>query len=158
MTDTPTSDASSGHARSGVGQLGADRPLPRVLLVDDEPESTEMLALRLGKRGFPTARAASGEEALEHLAREGADVVVMDVKMPGMGGMRALERIRAEFPGVEVIMLSGHADMEVAVEGMRLGAFGYLMKPTDFDELLFKIEDAYTQCQLDRRAAARKGP
>lgn len=151
MTDTPTSDAHSGGAHSGAR-------LPRVLLVDDEPESTEMLALRLGKRGFPAARASSGEEALEHLAREGADVVVMDVKMPGMGGMRALERIRTEFPGVEVIMLSGHADMEVAVEGMRLGAFGYLMKPTDFDELLFKIEDAYTQCQLDRRAAARKAP
>ncbi len=153
MTDTPTSDAlSRPGAPSGSG---TDRPLPRVLLVDDEPESTEMLALRLGKRGFPTARAASGEEALEHLAREGADVVVMDVKMPGMGGMQALERIRTGHPGVEVIMLSGHADMEVAVEGMRLGAFGYLMKPTDFDELLFKIEDAYTQCQLDRRAAAR---
>lgn len=152
MTDTPTPDAHSGGVHSDSG-----KPLPRVLLVDDEPESTEMLALRLGKRGFPAARAASGEEALEHLAREGADVVVMDVKMPGMGGMRALQRIRAEYPGVEVIMLSGHADMEVAVEGMRLGAFGYLMKPTDFDELLFKIEDAYTQCQLERRAAARKG-
>ncbi|WP_353119710.1 response regulator [Nitratidesulfovibrio sp.] len=152
MTDTPTPDAPSGAPRPGSG-----RPLPRILLVDDEPESTEMLALRLGKRGFSAARAASGEEALEYLAREGADVVVMDVKMPGMGGMRALERIRTGFPGVEVIMLSGHADMEVAVEGMRLGAFGYLMKPTDFDELLFKIEDAYTQCQLDRRAAARNG-
>ena len=158
MTDTPTSDAHSGGAPSGGAHPASGKPLPRVLLVDDEPESTEMLALRLGKRGFPAARAASGEEALEHLAREGADVVVMDVKMPGMGGMRALQRIRAEFPGVEVIMLSGHADMEVAVEGMRLGAFGYLMKPTDFDELLFKIEDAYTQCQLDRRAAARKTP
>lgn len=78
----------------------------------------------------------------------------MDVKMPGMGGMQALERIRTGYPGVEVIMLSGHADMEVAVEGMRSGP-GYLMKPTDFDELLFKIEDAYTQCQLDRRATAR---
>lgn len=156
MTDTPTPDAHTGGTPSGGVRPDTGKPLPRVLLVDDEPESTEMLALRLGKRGFPAARAASGEEALEHLAREGADVVVMDVKMPGMGGMRALQRIRAEYPGVEVIMLSGHADMEVAVEGMRLGAFGYLMKPTDFDELLFKIEDAYTQCQLERRAAARK--
>lgn len=125
----------------------------RVLLVDDETECTEMLSLRLARRGMLTATAASGEEALAHLAGHAADVVVMDVKMPGMGGINALEHIKRDHPGTEVIMLSGHADMTVAVEGMRLGAFGYLMKPTDFDELLYKIEDAYRQCSLDRKLA-----
>lgn len=129
----------------------------RVLLVDDEPECTEMLSLRLSKRGHTTACAHSGEAALEWLAANEADVVVLDVKMPGMGGIRALEQIRSCHPNTQVIMLSGHADMEVAVEGMRLGAFGYLMKPADFDELLYKIEDACTQCHLDRRLLGGEG-
>lgn len=123
----------------------------RVLLVDDETECTDMLSLRLARRGMITAAAASGEEAIAYLAANEVDVVVMDVKMPGMGGIAALEIIRREHPGLSVIMLSGHADMTVAVEGMRRGAFGYLMKPTDFDELLYKIEDACQQCRLDRK-------
>ena len=125
----------------------------RVLLVDDETECTEMLSLRLARRGMLTATAASGEEAVAHLADHEVDVVVMDVKMPGMGGIGVLEHIRRDHPGTEVIMLSGHADMTVAVEGMRLGAFGYLMKPADFDELLYKIEDACKQSRLDRKLA-----
>lgn len=77
------------------------------------------------------------------------DVIVMDVKMPGMGGMAALGRIHQDFPKVPVILLSGHADMQAAVQAIQGGAFGYLMKPVDFDDLLFKIEDATTQTRLE---------
>lgn len=124
----------------------------RILLVDDETECTNMLSLRLTRRGFQTASAESGEKAIDYLSEHEVDIIVMDVKMPGMGGIAALDIIHKQYPSVPVIMLSGHADMTVAVEGMRLGAFGYLMKPTDFDELLYKIEDAHQQSSLDKKA------
>jgi len=71
------------------------------------------------------------------------DVVVLDVKMPGMDGIETLREIKKRFPLVEVIMLTGHASLEVAIQGMELGAFDYLMKPTDIDELLYKVQDAF---------------
>ena len=76
------------------------------------------------------------------------DVVVLDVKMPGMDGLTALREIKKRFPLVEVIMLTGHASMEVAIEGMEQGAFDYLMKPMDIDELLYKLQDAYKKKTL----------
>jgi DNA-binding NtrC family response regulator len=113
-----------------------------VLLVDDETAFIEPLMKRLLKRGLSAAGCSSGEEALRHLAGESVDVVVLDVKMPGMSGIETLRQIKKEHPLVEVIMMTGHASVEVAIEGMELGAFDYLMKPTDFDDLLFKIQDA----------------
>jgi DNA-binding NtrC family response regulator len=86
--------------------------------------------------------AHSGEEALQLLEEAPADVVVLDVKMPGMGGIPTLREIKKRFPLTEVILLTGHASVEVAIEGMQLGAFDYLMKPVELDELLYKIQDA----------------
>jgi DNA-binding NtrC family response regulator len=112
-------------------------------LVDDEVEFVETLVKRLRKRKVNTAAVGSGEEALQVLKQTPVDVVVLDVKMPGMDGIETLREIKKISPLVEVIMLTGHANMEVAIEGMELGAFDYLMKPMDIDELLYKLQDAY---------------
>ena len=113
-----------------------------ILLVDDETEATELLSKRLTRRGCKCRAAHSGEEALALLNQEHSDVVVLDVKMPGMGGISALEKIKSLYPEIEVIMLSGHADPDSAVNGLKLGAFGYVMKPPMFNELWHLIEDA----------------
>ncbi|MBI4774260.1 MAG: response regulator [Deltaproteobacteria bacterium] len=115
----------------------------QVLLVDDEAEFMETLIKRMRKRNVDIAGVKSGEEALSALDRSPADVVVLDVRMPGMDGIETLKQIKKRHPLTEVIMLTGHANMEVAVQGMELGAFDYLMKPMDIDELLYKVEDAY---------------
>ena len=114
----------------------------RILLVDDESEATDLLSKRLTRRGCICRCAHSGEEALKLLNQERSNVVVLDVKMPGMGGLPALEKIKSLYPEIEIIMLSGHADPDSAVNGLRLGAFGYVMKPPNFNELWHLIEDA----------------
>jgi DNA-binding NtrC family response regulator len=119
-----------------------------VLLVDDESEFLDTLVKRLKKRKLNAIGARSGEEALEVLQSVPVDVVVLDVKMPGMDGLETLKEIKKARPLVEVIMLTGHANMEVAIAGMELGAFDYLMKPMDIDELLYKLQDAYKKKSL----------
>ncbi len=114
----------------------------RVLLVDDEEDFVEMLSLRLQEAGEKVSAAHSGEGCLDALAKTHIDVVVLDIKMPGMDGMETLVEIKKRFPLVEVIMLTGHGSTETAVEGMKLGAFDYLMKPADFDELTAKLQNA----------------
>lgn len=114
----------------------------KVLLVDDEESFRRTLGKRLGKRGIVVEEAGTGEEALEKLVSYGPDVILLDVKMPGMDGLTALNKIKIKDPLVEVVMLTGHASMEIAIRGMELGAFDYLMKPVEFEELLYKLEDA----------------
>jgi DNA-binding NtrC family response regulator len=114
-----------------------------VLLVDDEVEYLETLVKRLARRGLDASAVHNAADALSRLEKAPPDVVVLDVKMPGMDGIATLREIKKRRPLVEVIMLSGHADVEAAIEGMELGAFDYLVKPTDIEELLFKIQDAY---------------
>lgn len=113
------------------------------LFVDDEEEFLATVLKRLKKRNLEVMGANSGEEALEVLKSRHVDIVVLDVRMPGMDGIQTLRQIKKGFPLVEVLMLTGHANMEVAVEGMELGAFDYLMKPVEIDELLYKLQDAY---------------
>ena len=114
----------------------------RVLLVDDEKDFVEMLSLRLNEVGEKVTAAYSGKECLETLENKEIDVVILDIKMPGMDGMETLREIKKRFPLVEVIMLTGHGSAETAVEGMKLGAFDYLMKPADFNDLTTKLEGA----------------
>ena len=116
---------------------------PKVLIVDDEVRFIQALVKRLKKRNLVAASANSGEEALRRLDEDPPDVVVLDLRMPGMDGIDVLREIKVRRPLVEVIMLTGHANMEIAIEGMELGAFDYLMKPMDIDELLYKIQDAH---------------
>lgn len=120
---------------------GSPRRL-RVLLVDDEPELIAALAPALGRRGITVLAAADGEQALLELARGEIDVVVLDVRLPGMDGLEVLERAKAMRPEVEVLLLSGHPDVEIAVEGMRRGAADYLTKPPDVDRLAERIREA----------------
>ena len=115
---------------------------PKILIVDDEKEYVDVLTERLDIRGLDVTGALSGEEALSVLGRQPVDVVLLDVMMPGMDGIETLVEIRKRHPGISVIMLSGHAQMETAVKGMELGACDYLVKPVDFNELFYKIEDA----------------
>jgi len=113
-----------------------------VLLVDDEAEFIETLAKRLTRRGLTVHLANSGQQALDFLAGHDVDVAVLDVKMPGMDGIEALQKIKDLKPELEVLMLTAHANVEVAMRGMELGAFDYLMKPVELEELLGKIQDA----------------
>ena len=115
---------------------------PFVLLVDDEVPFVETMTKRLSKRQLMVLPAYSGREALEKLEKNAVDVVILDVKMPGMDGIETLREIKKAHPLVEVIMLTGHATVETAVKGMILGAFDYLMKPCEIDELLVKVDEA----------------
>ena len=121
----------------------------KILLVDDESDVTRILSKRLGRRGYDCQAAANGQEAVDAMGQFAFGVIIMDVKMPVMDGMSALQIIHARWPKTQIILLSGHADMQLAVQAMSEGAFGYLMKPVDIDELLFKIEDAVTQVRLE---------
>jgi DNA-binding NtrC family response regulator len=114
----------------------------RVLLVDDESEFLEPMAARLRRRQIACTIAQSGELALEALAHTPHDCAVVDVKMPGMDGLELLRRVRQHHPRTPVVLLTGHASVDLGVQGIELGAFEYLMKPVDLDELLDVIRRA----------------
>ncbi len=107
------------------------------------------------KRDLEASGVKSGEQALEFLAQNRVDVVVLDVKMPGMDGIQALKEIKKLHPLIEVVMLTGHASVEVAIQGMELGAFDYLMKPVDIDDLLYKVQDAYKKKAIHEKKISR---
>ena len=127
----------------------------RVLLVDDERSFVETMQKRLAVRRLEVRMANSGPAALEELAMDPVDVVVLDVKMPGMDGIEAIRAIKERHPLVEVILLTGHANLEASLEGMALGAFDYLLKPVGIDELVFKIEDAHRNKSLQEEKIRR---
>jgi DNA-binding NtrC family response regulator len=115
----------------------------KVLLVDDEVEFIDSLAQRLELRGFTAQVADSGKAALEFLSHQSFDVVVLDVLMPEMDGMETLKQIREIAPLTQVIMLTGHGTVDNAIQGMKNGAFDFLMKPVDIQILLSKINAAF---------------
>ncbi|RZB34267.1 MAG: hypothetical protein SRB1_00035 [Desulfobacteraceae bacterium Eth-SRB1] len=115
----------------------------RVLVVDDEDDFRETFIKRLQKRELNVTGAESGEKALEILDDFIFDVVILDVKMPGLDGVETLQEMKKKRPLMEVIMLTGHSTVESAIDGLKLGAFDYIMKPADFDELLEKMTQAY---------------
>ncbi len=123
----------------------------KVLIVDDETDYLETLVKRMHRRKVEASGVSSGQEALEHLAEKGADVVVLDVRMPKMDGIETLRAIKNSYPLMEVLLLTGHASLSVAREGMEIGAFDYLMKPINIDELLFKIQDAYERKKIQEK-------
>mmetsp|Transcript_5059 Transcript_5059/g.2830 ORF Transcript_5059/g.2830 Transcript_5059/m.2830 type:complete len:147 (+) Transcript_5059:1212-1652(+) len=113
-----------------------------ILLVDDEKDFIDMLALRLEENGERVAVAYSGKECLEIIKEKDIDVVILDIKMSGIDGMETLKEIKRINPIIEVIMLTGHGSIETSVKGVKAGAFDYLLKPTDFEDLLEKLEGA----------------
>jgi len=114
-----------------------------LLLVDDEQSFVKVMSQRLRRRGFIVSYACSGKDALNGLEADNSiEVVILDVKMPGMDGIETLRMIKKKRPLVQVIMLTGHATVDSAIEAMKLGAIDYLMKPCDLSELVCKVKQA----------------
>ena len=126
----------------------------RILLIDDEAQFVATMAKRLRKRGFSVLEADSGREGLRQLEGDPVDVVVLDVGMPDMDGIQVLREIKLHFPRVQVLMLTGHAGMEVAISGMAMGAFDYLMEPVELNVLVGKIQAA---CSRNRKVGEGSG-
>jgi DNA-binding response OmpR family regulator len=114
----------------------------RVLLVDDEVEFVTTLAERLALRGIDVRTVFNGEEALRIMETDPPQVLVLDLMMPGLSGMDVLHYVRSNYPQVQVILLTGQGSTRAGIEGMRLGAFDYLMKPLTIEELMDKIRKA----------------
>jgi DNA-binding NtrC family response regulator len=131
----------------------------KILIVDDEKDFVEMFSLRLNRQGEKVSAAYSGQEALDLLEKTKIDVVILDIRMPGMDGIETLKKIKARYPLIEVILLTGHGSTETAVEGMKSGAFDYLMKPADFEDISEKLANAWNrkneQEERIRKAEAR---
>lgn len=129
-----------------------------ILIVDDERDFVEVLSLRLTDAGHRVQAAYSGKEALSILAETepetlpDIDVVILDIKMPGMDGIETLKLIKAKYPVIEIILLTGHGAVDTAIKGLKSGAFDYLLKPADFEELTSKLHAASKQ----REAQARR--
>jgi DNA-binding NtrC family response regulator len=115
----------------------------RIMLVDDEERFLKTTQKLIEKKGYETFIAQSGEQALERLKIKNIHVVILDVKMPGMDGNDTLKAIKTLYPLVEVIMLTGHATVDSAIDGLKSGANDYLMKPADIDEIIEKALEAF---------------
>jgi len=115
----------------------------RVMVVDDEPDFLETIVKLLSKRNLKVVGAESGEKALELLENEPFDVVVLDIRMPGMDGIETLREIKKRKPSTEVIMLTGHGSIESGLQGLQLGAYDYVMKPAELDDLIERIRKAF---------------
>jgi DNA-binding NtrC family response regulator len=119
----------------------------KMMLVDDEERFLSTTKKLLGKKGYDVVTATSGAEALEKIRVQNIHVVILDVKMPGMDGITTLKEIKRQFPLIEVIMLTGHATIESAVDGLKSGAIDYLTKPADINEIIQKAEQAFEKRQ-----------
>ena len=117
--------------------------IPRILIVDDEEDFAGALAERLTIREYDVHTSFTGQDALAKVKEHNYDIVILDVKMPGTNGIDVLKEIKNIKPLTEVIMLTGNATVETAIEGMKLGAYDYLMKPCETDDLTEKINNAY---------------
>ena len=115
----------------------------KVLIVDDEKEFVDLFIKRFRARKLEVHGVNSGRDAMAFLANNTADVVVLDVMMPGMDGIETLKEIKRRYPDVEVIMLTGHGSMKSGIEGMSYGAYDYVLKPFKIDDLMDRILKAY---------------
>ena len=116
---------------------------PFIMLVDDEVPFVETMTKRLSARNIETIVAFTGEEGLEKLkTNQNLDVIILDIKMPGIDGMETLKKIKEVSPLTEVILLTGHATIELGIDGMKIGAFDFLTKPCDIEELVSKVQEA----------------
>ncbi|WP_319778185.1 response regulator [Maridesulfovibrio sp.] len=114
----------------------------RVLLVDDEVDFSRVLARRLERRGLTVSTAAGADEAVDVLKELPVNAVVLDIKMPGRDGIQLLGEIKRQYPQIAVVMLTAHAEADIVVSSLAMGACDYLLKPADVDEIVCKIKDA----------------
>ena len=126
----------------------------KILLVDDEEEFVKTLGERLEMRGLGPDTAFTGEQALQRIAEEEPDIMVLDIKMPGIDGMEVLRRVRKAYPRIQVIMLTAHGTEKDVEEAQRLGAFSYLRKPADLETLTKTIKAASRRLEALSMAAA----
>lgn len=117
-------------------------PPAKVLLLDDEVEFGSALAERLRLRDYDATAVSQAEDALTFIRSDPPDVVLLDLRMPGMDGIEVLKIIKQINPSIEVIMLTGHGDTQTVEQGMKSGAFQYVMKPIDIGELILRIDKA----------------
>ncbi len=130
--------------------------LPRILLVDDEERFRSNLSKMLTAEGFEVTALDSGPRALDELARQSYDVILLDMRMPAMNGLETLAAIKQDHPDTEVIILTGHASVDAAMEIIRLGGSEYLLKPCPLEEVIAKIELAYER-KLARQERVQPG-
>lgn len=123
---------------------------PRILLVDDEVAFADNLLKLLSKRGYDVIVVYNGADAVNMVGEKEFDVIILDMKMPGMDGIATLKEIRKIAPLVEVVILTGHGSVESGIEGMQLGAFDFLMKPVRIDDLQEKVSEAYQRKLIQR--------
>jgi len=112
----------------------------KILLIDDEEEFVTTLAQRLEFRGYKAETARDGQTGLDRLVNESFDIVILDLLMPGLNGIDTLKQIKNNLPALPVILLTGHGSTKAGIEGMHIGAFDYLMKPLDINDLINKIK------------------
>ena len=125
----------------------------RLLLVDDEPDFKEVMLKHLSRKGIRLSVAECCLDALDELDTAPADVVIMDMHMPGENGIQCLRKVKERWPLTEVIILTGHASVQSGIEGMQSGAFDYCIKPIDVRELLEKVELAAQKALINREDA-----
>ncbi len=135
-------------------QMRQEGGMVRVLVVDDERPTRLLMEKELPRSGFSVATAESGEQALEQVRGQDFDVILLDLKMPGMGGMEALRQVRASGTSAEVVILTGHPDVSTAIEAMKLGAYDYLTKPFKLAEVEVVLRRAAERNRLQRENLA----
>ncbi len=159
LTDAHNQKAESSSSDCRKWAESEDARSVRVLLVDDEVEFLSSMEKVLARRGMEVFTAGSGRKALDLLAQKRVDVVIVDVKMPGIDGMDLLNQIKLDDPAIEVVLLTGHGNVSLAVRGMKQGAFDYLTKPQETDEFVRIIRAAHKkkkETEVERRSAQIK--
>ena len=122
-------------------------PGSRVLLVDDETIFTKNMSKLLKNRGYQVTAVNSGDSAIRELGQNHFDVIVLDLKMPGMDGIATLKEVMKLGLFTETLILTGHGSIDTALEAMKLGAYDYLTKPCEIDELISKIESSQNRAR-----------
>jgi DNA-binding NtrC family response regulator len=130
----------------------------RVLIVDDEEDFVETIVKRLKDRGIDAQGVTSGQAALDLLDTKDVDVVILDVKMPGMDGIETLRAMKKKKPLTEVIMLTGHGSVESGIQGLQLGAYNYVMKPVPLNDLMKQMEQAYERKLIEEERNRHSRP
>ncbi len=128
----------------------------KILLVDDEDQFRESVKKQLTVRNYTVSSVSSGEDAIEFIHQNDIDVVILDMRMPGISGAATLKKIKETSPLTEVIMLTGHATVNTAMKTIKMGAFDYIPKPVKLDVLINKMEDAYRKKELEEKRMNHK--